>query len=446
MKKLNIYYLISLFISSLLTVSAQGNSSVEEFNVEGIKVILKHSPKQVVSAKMFIKGGTANYSKEKEGIEDFALSLAVSGGTTNRDKITFNTEREKISANIGSFTTFDYGQISLRCVKQFWDISWDLFTDAILNPAFTQTEYDLLKEQLINNVKQNAADPDTQLRNLAAANFYQGKNYAKLPTGTEESLQNISLTEIKEYYKNLIGKKRISFVVVGDISKEDITNKIKSSFALLKEGTLPTKEDKSEGVLSTTKIVNRDIATNYISGLMPAPKMDSKEGVAMRIAMSILRDRLFVEIRTKRGLSYAPSAFYANGIIENPYNAIYVTTTNPKESMKVMVDEIDKLRTVGYSAKELADVKQGFLTSHYMGLETMNSQSRNLGLSDLKGNWRMAEEFANIVNDISLEDINSAIKKYSDNITWTYLGKKDMVNEEDFVQPKPIKKELPIKN
>ena len=54
---------------------------------------------------------------------------------------------------------------------------------------------------------------------------------------------------------------------------------------------------------TSTLIEDRDIATNYIIGQMDAPKMDSKEGVAMRIAMSVLRDRLFIEIRTKRGLS-----------------------------------------------------------------------------------------------------------------------------------------------
>ena len=81
-----------------------------------------------------------------------------------------------------------------------------------------------------------------------------------------------------------------------------------------------------------------------------------------------------------------------------------------------------------------------------MGLETMASQSSNLGLAELKGNWKMSEEFSNIVNDITLEDMNSAIKKYTDKISWSYLGKKDMVSEEDFVQPEPIKKEVPIKN
>ena len=109
-----------------------------------------------------------------------------------------------------------------------------------------------------------------------------------------------------------------------------------------------------------------------------------------------------------------------------------------------MVDEIDKLRTEGYSEKELKDIKQTFLTGHYMGLETMASQAGNLGLAELKGNWKMAEEFANIVNDISLVDINQAFVKYSNAISWTYLGKKDMISEEDFLQPK--KATIPVKH
>ena len=50
----------------------------------------------------------------------------------------------------------------------------------------------------------------------------------------------------------------------------------------------------------------------------------------------------------------------------------------------------------------------------------MALQAGNLGLAELKGNWKMAEEFANIVNDISLMDINQAFVKYSNAISWTY--------------------------
>ena len=430
----------------VLAQNSSPTSNVEEFEVNGIKVLLKHSPKEVISAKLFIKGGTANYTKEQEGIENFALNLAISGGTTSLNKTSFSSAIDKIGANIDVNSDYDFSEIELICVKQFWDASWNLFTDAILNPAFSEEEYTLLKEQLINNAKQTSSDPDSQLRNLAMANVFKGKNYEKIPAGTESSLQNISLETLKEFYKDLLGRKRIFLVVAGDVTMEDIKSKVESSFGSLKEGTLPVLEEPTKIVQPTNLIEDRDIATNYIRGYMTAPKMDSREGVAMQIAMRILANRLFIEIRTKRGLSYAPSAFYANGIVNSPYNAIYVSTIDPKQSIKVMVDEIDKLRTEGFTAKELEDIQQSFLTNHYMGLETMAAQTGNLGLAELKGNWKIAEEFASIVNDVSLDDINKAIKKYSEVISWTYLGKKDMITEEDFLQPKKLQVNTPFKD
>jgi len=445
-KYILVFVLMIIATNVVLAQNSSPTSTVQEFEVNGIKVLLKHSPKEVISAKLFIKGGTANYTKEQEGIENFALNLAISGGTTSLNKTDFSSAIDKIGANINVNSDYDFSEVELTCVKQFWDASWNLFADAILNPAFSEEEYTLLKEQLINNAKQITSDPDSQLRNLAMANVFKGKNYEKIPDGTESSLQNISLASLKEFYKNLLGRKRIFLVIAGDVTMEDIKSKVESSFGLLKEGTLPILEEPIIIAQPTNLIEDRDIATNYIRGYMTAPKMDSREGVAMQIAMRILANRLFIEIRTKRGLSYAPSAFYANGIVNSPYNAIYVSTIDPKESIKVMVDEIDKLRTDGFTAKELKDIQQSFLTNHYMGLETMAAQTGDLGLAELKGNWKIAEEFTSIVNDISLDDINKAIKKYSEVISWTYLGKKDMITEEDFLQPKKLQVNTPFKD
>lgn len=442
-KMKNFILLIIVLIIPIASIQGQ-NTEVKDFDVDGVKVILKNSPKEVISVNLFIKGGTANYSKEQEGIETLALNVALTGGTTSMDKNTFSNATNKIGTVVSSRSDYDYGSINLRCVKQFWEESWSLYADAIMNPVFDEEQFNLSKEQLINAAKQTQADPDNQLRNLAMSNVFSGKNYEKIAGGTEESLTKISLDDVKKYYKDLIGKKRIFVVVTGDVSQEDITSKIATSFALLPDGTLPVVEEPTTIVNPTNVIEDKDIATNYIRGYMNAPKMDNKEGVSMMIAMRILAMRLFVEIRTKRGLSYAPSAAYASSIVNSPYNFIYVSTTDPKQSIKVMVDEIDKLRTEGYSEKELVDIKQTFLTSHYLQLETMASQAGNLGLAELKGNWKMAEEFANIVNDISLTDINQAFAKYTDAISWTYLGKKDMIDEADFLQPKEAT--IPVKH
>lgn len=426
---------INIAILTCLAWMNPAFGQTQEFDVKGLKVIYKNVPKEIVSARLFIQGGTANYSLEQSGIEDFALQLAVSGGTRNMGKLAFSTALEKMSTTIAAGTNYDYGQINMRCVKQNWDASWDLFVDAIMNPAFEEQEYGLLKDQLIAGAKQNEADPDQSLIQAAMTNVFQGKNYEKDPNGSEKSLSALSLDDLKGYYKDLVGKERSFLVVVGDIDVADLKRKVAASLAKLPKGTLPPQEERNMLGEVTNKINDRDIATNYIAGVMSAPTLASNDGTAMMIAMSILSERYFLELRTKRSLSYAPYSYYDNGKVTNPYNWIYISTTDPKQSIQVMVDEISKLKKEGFQEKELINKKQSYLTQFYMGQETLASQSQSLGSNELKGGWEMSEGFTDRVNSVTLDDINRVIDKYTDVINWTYLGKADMVNEEDFLQP-----------
>lgn len=434
MRKL-VLCLIATF-QAIIAIQAQ----TEEFTVDGIQVVLRHTPKEVVSAKLFIKGGTSNYSKEKEGIETFALNLAVSGGTTSKDKYTFAGEAEQIGAQISAASAMDYSSIDLTCVKMFWDNSWNLFADAIVNPSFDSEEFDLLKEQLISGAKQRESDPDQHLRQLSLQGAFPGKNYSKIPDGSTASLSSITLEEVKAYYKNTIGKQRVFLVVVGDVSKEDLTAKIKASLVNLPQGTPAIVEPRTALKTPSTISEDREMATNYIRGMMDAPKVNSDEGVAMALAMDIMRDRLFVELRTKRSLTYAPGAGYASTLVNSPYSTLYASSIDPKQSMQVMVDEVNKLRTEGFSAKELLDKKQSFLTEYYIGLETTESIANQLGISEMQGGWESLDTFTKEVDEVTIDELNAAFKKYSNSIKWTYLGDKKLVTDDDFKQPQKITK------
>jgi len=75
------------------------------------------------------------------------------------------------------------------------------------------------------------------------------------------------------------------------------------------------------------KIVRRELPTNYIMGCYSAPRFGSAESYPMILAESILEDRLFEEVRTKRSLSYAPAA--GLGRLFTNYGLIYVTAVRP---------------------------------------------------------------------------------------------------------------------
>ncbi|MDZ4844988.1 MAG: pitrilysin family protein [Chitinophagales bacterium] len=437
---MRIYINLSLFLlAGVLNLPAQ----TREFTAGGIKVIFKPSPKEVISVRMFVDGGTANYSKEQEGIEALALMTAIQGGTKTLDKIAFQTEAEKIGAHFASATTYDFGSIEMTCLGTFWNKSWELFTDAILNPAFDEKEFNIIKEQLIATAKNIESDPDAHLRTLAMENVFEGKNYSKQPDGTSESLQKLTVAETKNYYTNTIGMKRCFIVVVGNVQEEDLKKKIEASLVKMREGTPATKEPRQVIRESGVHIEDRDIATNYLRGLFTAPAMSDKDAVALRMAMNILQDKFFVELRTKRSLSYAPGAFYSTGVINSPYSVLYITTQDPAQSMQVMVDLINEIKVKGFTDIELKNTQLSFLTNFYMGQETSAAQSQTLGMMQVAGDWKLAETFSEKVNALTLDEMNKAFAKYTNAIYWTYLGKKDAVKETDFKQLKYDKKNTP---
>jgi zinc protease len=437
MKRLTL--ILAAFLLPLTAIFAGGT---EEFRVNGLKVIHRQTPKDVISVRLFIKGGTANYTKANEGIEQLALELAIQGGTETLDKVAFQTKAEQIGAQFSSGTTYDFGNLSMTCIKPYWEESWNLFVDAVLNPAMNTDEFELIRSQALANAKSASSDPDSHLRNIAMINaFGESNNYGKIPSGSEGSIEGLKLADVKAHYEKIIGKKSTFLVIVGNISTAELKSKLEASLGKMDQGRSSMTETRTLITEDGHYVEHRDIATNYIRGLMSAPQMAHPDGVPMRVAMSIMGDRYFEELRTTRSLSYAPAAFYSAGVVNNPYNAVYISTTDPKQSMEVMVAELNKVKENGFEEKELKDKKQTFLTFHYMGLETSASQSNSLGMAELSGNWKLAEEFTDKVNEVKLKDINRVLDNYTKAIKWTYLGKQEEVKKEDFRKTKEVSSE-----
>jgi predicted Zn-dependent peptidase len=182
-------------------------------------------------------------------------------------------------------------------------------------------------------------------------------------------------------------------------------------------------------------IEERELATNYMMGVVNAPEFNNPEATAMRMAFTILSDRLFNEIRTQRNLSYAPAASFQRNHYNNPTAMIYVTSTDPTQCAQVMIDELNKLRNEGFTEKELKDQKETFLTSYFMNLETNNSQNNMLGSYNVMSHWSNSMKYMQDVKKLSVADLNAVFKKYVTNVHWVYLGDKSKVDEKVFLQP-----------
>jgi zinc protease len=416
---------ILLILFVILLASSLSAQNVQSFTVNGLKVIFKqNTSNDIISTNLYYKGGVTNLTEDKAGLE--VLTLIVSTKSSNnypKDKL--NAALESMNTVINTNSNFDFSRISLLCVKQNFAKSWEIFSDIVVNPSFTEEDLVLEREKLINNVKQVDANPDTFLRKLVNNEFYVDHPYSIEVNGTENTLSSFTAGDLKEYHSELINTSRLLLVVVGNTTRSELESMVKNSFGSLPTGnytaSIPPGIENSE---PTIKIVKRELPTTYIQGTYSAPARGTKEGYTMLIANSILRDRVWEEVRTKRSLSYAPSTRYVNNF--SNYGAIYVTAVDPDTTIEVMVNELQKMKDELIPEKDLSNKIRQFLTFYYLGEETNQSQANSLAFYELAGvGYEERANFIKHVNKVSSKDIQSAAQKYMKNLQFVLIGNPD---------------------
>ena len=150
----------------------------------------------------------------------------------------------------------------------------------------------------------------------------------------------------------------------------------------------------------------------------------------------MLDKRIFDIVRVKAGLSYNPTAYFANAVIHNPYNVLYISTSQPREAIKLMVEVLQDVKENGFTSEELAAQKATYLTSYYLDQETTSSQCNAIVMNELRGGWRKAIITPGNLSKLDHTTVNEVIKKYTNLIRWTYLGNKNTMSESDFVNLK----------
>jgi zinc protease len=404
------------------SVVAKQAALVSEFDVNGLKVLLKRREGSLtVAAGLFIRGGAANINAQNAGIETLMLSAATEA-SANFPRERMRTELSRMGTVIGSSSNNDYSVLSLATTRMHFDRSWQIFTDVALRPSFTKEDVALVQQRQVVSLSDDTDSPDVYLQKLQERVAYAGHPYLNNTSGTPETVGKLTPEDLRAYHTKLMETSRLLLVIVGDLNPSDVRDLVAASF-----GKLPRGNYKSEVMpqlafdKSTVEVTPRELPTNYIQGLFTAPALTSPDIYAMRIASSLLRDRVFEEVRVKRNLSYAPDAFLRTQAAN--VGGLYVTAVDANQSIRVMLSEIARLQNEPVSADDIHAVIAQYLTTYYLGQETNAAQAGELAQYELiGGGWRNSVDFLEKLSAVTPADIQRVSQKYMKNIRFVVLG------------------------
>jgi predicted Zn-dependent peptidase len=396
---------------------------VTEFETSnGLKVLVKRREgSQSVVVGLFLRGGARNVTAENAGVESLMLDVATEA-SQNFPLEKMRRELARTGTNLSFGINYDYSVFTLGSTRRYFDRSWDVFTDSALRPSFAAEDFQRIKNRTLVSLSDDEDTPDSFLQVLQSRAAYAGHPYLNDPRGSINSVTRLTLEDVRRFHQQMMQTSRLLLVVVGDVDPQDIRRKAESSF-----GKLPRGEYKSEPVQQlsyaapSVAVTARDIPTNYVSGVFAAPSMTSNDIYPMRVASAILQNRVYIEVRVRRQLSYAPDAFLESRGANT--GGIYVSATDANQAVRVMLDEITRLQTQEINPAEIQATAQQFLTRYYLGQETNSAQAGELAQFELiGGGWRNSAEVIERLRAVTPSDVKRVANTYMRNLQFVVIG------------------------
>ncbi len=407
---------------------------VSEFDVNGLKVIVKRRPNSpTVAGGLFIRGGARNLTDKNAGIEQLMLSSAIEAGrSTPRQAV--RRELASSGSAISAGVANDYSAVSLVTTRQDFSRIFNLFSEVILNPAFNEDDIKRNRDQMLTGLREASAVPESALDTLEEKVVYAGHPYANDVNGNPATISALNAADLRAYHKQVMETQRLLFVFVGDIDTDQLIKKIESTFGKLPRGTYKDQPypaiDFTKGSFDSSQ---RNLPTNYVKGVFAAPSLSDPDYYAMRVAMAVLQTLVYQEVRGRLQLSYAPDA-EMESLAANTAN-ISVSTTDPNTATNAMLTQMRFLKERMLNQEVIDEISSFFLTRDYMSQETSAAQAGELAKYELiGGGWKRSFDFLDGVRAVTPADVQRVSAKYMKNLRFAYIGNTNIVDKKIFMQ------------
>ncbi|WP_333599550.1 M16 family metallopeptidase [Flavobacterium sp.] len=366
----------------------------------------------------------------KKGVDDLTSSL-IGNGSTKTSKDAFNEEIDFLGANINFFSS----GASASGLSKYSGRILELMAEGALTPNFTQEEFDKEKDKLIEGLKtqeKNVSVVAGRVENVLA----YGKNHPSGEYLTEETINNVSLADVKDNYRTYFVPEHAYLVIVGDVKTKDVKKMVEKLFSSWVKATAPRLTYSNPTNVQYTQINFVDMPNAVQSEISLINTVNLKMSDADFFPV-ILANQVFggdfnsymnMNLREKHGWTYGArssvgfdknvySKFKANAQVRNA-----VTDSSVVESLK----ELNRIRTEKVTDEMLNSVKAGYIGRFVMQVEkpaTVARYALNIETEGLPADFY--ENYIKNINAVTADDIMRVANKYflADNLRIVVTGK-----------------------
>ena len=319
------------------------------------------------------------------------------------------------------------------------DATLAIAEQVLFYPRFDKEEFERVKKLQLAAIENRVTKAPEIARNVYAKLLYGPGHIMGEPLlGNAESLEQISLKDVKKYYQTRFSPTVSSVVIVGDIDKDSVLAKL-NFLKTWKSKEVKSYQEKATPSIDKTKIyfVNKEnapqseIKIGYMALPYDATGNYYKAALMNYVLGGAFNSRINLNLRELHSYTYGARSGFYGGKYAGTYTASASVRADATDSSVVeFMKEIEKYATEGITEEELLFTKQSIGQREALKYETAGQKAgfiKRILVYNLAANY--VEEQNSIVDKLTVEEINELAKRYLpyDNMIILVVGDKKVV-------------------
>jgi len=371
--------------------------------------------------ELFVYGGDAATPTDKHGLADFMAEL-LTKGTAIRTAAQIAQRIESVGGAVNSNASLEWTSLSVQALSSDDRLAFNLLDDMARHSTFPQHEFDVIKDQTLTFLEQDAVNPDTLANHQFGRIAYVGHPYGNYTT--QETVNNITRDDVIEFYNTTYKPNNALLVIVGDITPDEARAQTERVFNGWQAGDVSDFLDYPEAQVGDTSVIylvdrpDSEQATIQIGN----KGIDARnpDRYALIVANAALgggaSSRLSSNVREDKGYTYGISSRFGRPNDTSTFRVLSdVDQAHAGDASREILQELETLRTEPMSDDELAATKGLLIGNFALSIEDPGDFASQLSTRYLTGvPIDELNTYLQKLSEITPEEVQTAAAKYID--------------------------------
>jgi len=418
---------LPLLLLGLLSASAALANPFETTLKNGLKVIVKEDRRAPTAVHMvWYKVGSMDEVDGTSGLAH-ALEHMMFKGTPKVGPGEFNRRVAAAGGRDNAFTNYDYTayfqQIPKQKLPEMMALEADRMGHLTLDPKEFAKEIQVIMEERRMRTDDN---PQSLLFEALNAAAYQAHPYRRPVIGWMADLEQMTATDLRDWYRRWYVPNNATLVVVGDVDHQAVFREAEKTYGKLKfraiEARKPIAEAPQKGIRRITVKGPAELPQVLLAWKAPVLRDVNKDSDPYALEMlgavldghdaARLTRSLVKEQRLAQGVGSAydttsrgPSLFY---LMATPAEG-----HTPAELEAALKAEVARIAAEGVSDEELQRARAQLVASQVYKRDSMFAQAMEIGQMEIVGlSYRAVDTMIDKLKAVTAADVQRVARQY----------------------------------